>query len=197
MELIPDIEENIPVPLRSVKVLEQSPQDELNSRVNTIKLLSDLQGKPLVANSADQDMAQGLAKQMLTDPQIRPEFAKYRNETMAYLAGMIAQSNVQLVDELSELKMYVVNKLVFEVENAASPKDRISALSKLGEVDGVDAFKKRSEMTVKVKPIEEVEKELLGILDNIEYQVVSSRPKPMVGVDDAEIVDADEDSTGE
>lgn len=189
MELIPDIEENIPVPLRSVKVFEQTPQDELNSRVNTIKLLSDLQGRPLVADSEDQNTAQELAKQMLTDPQIRPEFAKYGNATMAYLAGMIAQSNVQLVDELSELKMYVVNKLVFEVENAASPKDRIAALSKLGEIDGVDAFKKRSEMTVKVKPIEEVEKELLGMLDHIEYQVIGSRPVPEVGVDDVETVD--------
>jgi hypothetical protein len=87
---------------------------------------------------------------------------------MAYLAGMISQSNCMLVDELSDLKMYVVNKLVYEIEHARDSKSRIAALSKLGEVDGVDAFKKRSEVTMKVQSIEEVEKELLITLEALE-----------------------------
>ena len=91
---------------------------------------------------------------------------------MAYLAGMVAQSNCAIVDDLSELKLYVVNKLVYEVEHATTPKERIQALSKLGEVDGVDAFKKRSETTHIIKPIEEVEKELLSVLEGIEYKVI-------------------------
>jgi hypothetical protein len=93
---------------------------------------------------------------------------------MAYLAGMVAQTNCMLVDELSDLKLYVVNKLIYEVEHAKSAKERISALTKLGEIDGVDAFKKRTEMTVKVQSIEEVEKELLTVLDDIEYSVVET-----------------------
>lgn len=48
----------------------------------------------------------------------------------------------------------------------------MGGLSKLGEVDGVDAFKKRSETTHIVKPIEEVEKELLSVLEGIEYKVL-------------------------
>jgi hypothetical protein len=43
----------------------------------------------------------------------------------------------------------------------------------LGEVDGIDAFKKRSEITHIIKPIEEVEKELLSVLEGIEYSVVT------------------------
>jgi hypothetical protein len=39
-------------------------------------------------------------------------------------------------------------------------------------VDGVDAFKKRSEVTHIIKPIEEVEKELLSVLEGIEYTVI-------------------------
>jgi hypothetical protein len=39
-------------------------------------------------------------------------------------------------------------------------------------VDGVDAFKKRSETTHIIKPIEEVEKELLSVLEGIEYKVI-------------------------
>jgi hypothetical protein len=109
---------------------------------------------------------------MMQNPAHRPEFAKYPNEVMAYLAGMVAQSNCMIVEELSDLKLYVVNKLVSEVENAKDAKARIAALSKLGEIDGVDAFKKRSEMTVKIQSIEEVERELIETLNMLEDQVI-------------------------
>jgi hypothetical protein len=51
----------------------------------------------------------------------------------------------------------------------------------LGEVDGVDAFKKRSETTHIIKPIEEVEKELLSVLEGIEYRVVDEGNSREVG----------------
>ena len=170
MDLIPEIESGVPIPLKSSKhVPEMTSSEELHVRVNTIKYLSDLAGTPIIPDEGHQSVAEGLAKQMLTDPQTRPDYAKYPNETMAYLAGMVAQSNCMIVDELSELKLYVVNKLVFEVENAATAKDRIAALKSLGEIDGVDAFKKRTETTITIKPIEEVEKELLTLLEGIDY----------------------------
>ena len=140
-------------------------------RARTIKLLADLSDRPIIPTDENKHVAMELAKRMMQDSAIRPDYAKYPNETMAYLAGMITQHKVQLVDELTELKMYVVNKLIFEVEHAKMAKDRISALTKLGDIDGVDAFKKRSEITVQIKPIEEVEKELITILNGIEYTV--------------------------
>lgn len=141
-------------------------------RARTIKLLSDLNGIPIEPDEHNIKDAQELARKMMQDPQMRPEYARYPNETMAYLAGMVAQSNCQLVEELSDLKLYVVNKLVYEVEHAQTAKDRLTALKALGEIDGVDAFKKRSEMTLKIQTIEEVEKELLATLEDIEYHVV-------------------------
>ena len=72
----------------------------------------------------------------------------------------------------------MVNKLVQEVEHADSSKTRIAALAKLGEVDGVDAFKKRTETTHVIKPIEEVEKELLSVLEGIEYKVLDEVNEP-------------------
>ena len=66
----------------------------------------------------------------------------------------------------------MVNKLVAEVESAKDAKARIAALTKLGEIDGVDAFKKRSEVTMKVQSIEEVEKELLETLTSLEKRVI-------------------------
>ena len=88
--------------------------------------------------------------------------------------------NVSIVEELSDLKMYVVNKLVAEVEAAKDPKVRVAALAKLGEIDGVDAFKKRSEVTHKHMSIEEVEEELLSTLTAIEDKVIDVEAKAVV-----------------
>ena len=174
-QIVPDIESGIPMPARSVRDAPQlAPHQELTVRANTIKLLCDLKGEPIVVDEEAQNTAEDLAKQMITDPQLRPQFDQYPNSTMAFLAGMVAQTNCMIVDDLAELKLYVVNKLIFEVENAGTSKDRIAALRSLGDIDGVDAFKRRTEHTHIVKPLEEVEKELAHILDNIEYNVVDS-----------------------
>lgn len=171
---LPDIEDDVPLPRNATEAMpDLSPSEELEMRVNTMKLLADMTGQPIQPTPEDEAEAKNLARQMMSDPKMRPDYSKYPNEVMAYLAGMVAQSNVQLVDELSDLKLYVVNKLIHEVEHAKSAKDRIAALKNLGEIDGVDAFKKRSEVTVKVQPIEEVEKELLTILDGVEYAEIT------------------------
>lgn len=181
--LIPDIEDNIPLPANATEALpELSPAEEVALRANTIKLLSELTGDLIEPNEDHQEQAVSLAKEMLNNPAMRPEYSKYPNEVMAYLAGLVAQSNCMIVDELSDLKLYVVNKLVYEIENAKDSKSRIAALSKLGEVDGVDAFKKRSETTITIKPIEEVEKELLSVLENIEYTVIGEET-PEIGME--------------
>jgi hypothetical protein len=170
---VPVIDEAVPLPNSAAEALpELSPYEELEMRARTIKLISDLSGQPLIPDTSERNEAESIAKQMMEDPKLRPDFAKYSDPTMAYLAGMIQKSNMQLVDELSELKNYVINKLIMEVENADNSKTRIAALRSLGEVDGVDAFKKRSELTVKHKPIEEVEQELKSILEGIEFKVL-------------------------
>lgn len=180
-QYVPDIEENIPLPKSAAEAFpELSPAEELKMRANAIKLLSDLTGQPLTIDKNDINEAEHLAREMVANPKHRPEFSKYKNETLAFLAGMVAQMNESIVEDLADLKMYVVNKLIAEVENARDPKIRVAALSKLGEVDGVDAFKKRSEMTVKVMPIEEVEKELLKTLESIEHKVIDVEAREIV-----------------
>jgi len=101
----------------------------------------------------------------------------HSDEFTAYLSGLVYRSNGAIVKELSDLKQYVINKLVNEVEHTKDPKLRVQALKTLGEVDGVDAFKRRSEVTHVVKPIEEVERELLSVLEGIEYSVVDESPE--------------------
>ena len=185
-ELVPPIEENIPLPDNAKEAFpDLSPAQELQQRANVIKLMADLTGKTIDPTEENAAQAKELAKQMVSDPKLRPDFAKYPNETLAFLAGMVAQMNVSIVDELSDLKMYVVNKLIEEVENARDAKTRVTALTKLGEIDGVDAFKKRTEVTHKHQTIEEVESELLETLSKLKTRVIDVDAKVVTDVNDA------------
>jgi hypothetical protein len=179
--IIPHIEENIPLPKNAVDAFpELSPAEELTMRANVVKLMSDLTGKPLLPTQENADQAKEIAREMIANPSHRPDYSKYPNETLAMLAGMVAQMNVSIVDELSDFKLYVVNKLVMEIENAKDPKARITAIRNLGEVDGVDAFKKRSEVTHKMLSAEEVEKELLETLQSLEGKVIDVEAREIV-----------------
>jgi len=93
---------------------------------------------------------------------------------------MVAQMNVSIVEDLADFKLYVVNKLVQEVETGRDAKSRLTALRSLGEVDGVDAFKRRSELTIKMQSIEEVEKELLATLESIEIKAIDVEAREFV-----------------
>jgi hypothetical protein len=171
--IVPNIEEDIPLPASALEAMpELTLQEEIEMRARTIKLVADLNNQPIEPTPDHMETAREVAKQMVHNPAHRPEFAKYPNEVMAYLAGMVAQSNCMIVEELSDLKLYVVNKLVAEIENAKDAKARIAAIKSLGEVDGVDAFKKRTEVTHKIQSLEEVEKELLETLNMLEDQVI-------------------------
>lgn len=171
--LIPEIDEGIPLPANAKEAFpDLTPMQELEMRANVIKLMSDMTGQPISPSKENTEEAEELAREMVSNPSYRPAFNQYPNETLAMLAGMVAQMNVAVVEDLTELKMYVVNNLIKEVETAKDPKARISALTKLGEIDGVDAFKKRSEVTMKVQTIEEVEKELFETLNNLEKRII-------------------------
>ena len=178
-EFIPELESDIPIPSSAAEAFPaMTPDEELQLRARTIKFISDLTGDPLIPTLENVEEATELAKEMMSDPTEKPSFAYYPNETIAFLAGMVAQMNVSVVKELSDLKIYIVNKLINEIETTQLAKDRIAALNALGNIDGIDAFKKRTEMTVKVKPIDEVEKELATILEGISYTV--SEPEQAV-----------------
>lgn len=179
--LVPTIEENIPLPKNAAEAFPAlSPSEELQHRVNVIKLMSDLTGKPIEPTEENANQAMTLAKMMMENPEFRPNFAIFPNETQAYLAGVVARTNIALVDDLAEFKMYVVNRLIQEIETSKDPKTRLTALAKLGEVDGVDAFKKRTEVTVKHQTMEEVERELFELINSVENKVIDVEAKEVV-----------------
>jgi hypothetical protein len=178
---VPAIEENIPLPKNAQEAFPNlTPTEELNMRAAVVTLMSELTGQPITPNKENVDEAKAIAKEMITNPQYRPDFSKYPNETLAMLAGMVSQMKVLVVDELAELKTYVVNHLIASVEAAKDVKTKIVALRALGEVDGVDAFKKRTETTIKIQTMEEVENELLSLLDVVEGKYIDVEAKEVV-----------------
>lgn len=176
--LIPEVEEGIPLPKNAAEALPpMSTQDELEAVTETVKEISDLTGQPIVPTQENVHQARDIARKLIKDPKTRPDFRALSMETAAVLRGMITQYDFELVDDLVRLKTFVINRLLEEIKNAPDSKTRLQALTKLGEIDGVDAFKKRTETTHVIKPIEEVEKELLTVLEGIEYRVIEDIPE--------------------
>lgn len=171
---VPDIDSHIPLPKNATEAFpELSAAEEVQMRAATIKLIADLCGDVIEPTKQHRQTAEDLAYEMVSNPKLRPEYAKYPNEVMAYLAGMVQQYNCALVQDLAEYKNYIISKLVHTVEHAADQKTMLTALRNLGEIDGVDAFKRRTETTVLIKPLEEVEKDLHAILESLDHKVLS------------------------
>ena len=127
--MVPLIEEEIPLPKNAREAFpNMTPTEEVEARANTIKLMSDISGEEIEPSFENKKEAEELAKDMVNNPGLKPEFANYPNETMAYLAGMVASSNCMIVKELADLKLYVVNRFVQEAETAKNSKDRLMAL---------------------------------------------------------------------
>jgi hypothetical protein len=183
--LIPTIENDIPIPKNSKEALPQmSVNEELNVRAETIKNLADIKGEDISPTYSDINDAADLAKEMMKNPNLKPDFATYKNETMAYLAGLVGQTQCMLTEQLADYKLYVLNNLVKVVESTENAKEKIAALRSIGEIDGVDAFKKKTEVTHKVESMEEVEKELLSMLSELKQKGLVKEKE----VIDAEVV---------
>ena len=171
--IVPPLEEDIPLPRNAQDAMPQlTLEQELQMRANTIKLLSDLSGNPITPSEEQKTEAIDLARKIMSDPNTKLDLTRYPNETMAFLAGLVAETTHVLVDDLAELKLFVINGLVKEAATGKDAKTRLSALAKLGEVDGVDAFKKRTETVIKHQTLEEVEDELLKVLGSIKGKVI-------------------------
>jgi hypothetical protein len=186
--IIPYIEENVPLPRNSHEALpSMTNETEVMVRATTIKELSDLTGEEIVPDAKHRLDAEEIATDMVTNPKKKQEFAIFANETMAYLGGMVGTYNHMIVEDLADLKLYVVNKLVEIVQDEESNrKEQITALRSIGEVDGVDAFKKKTEVIHKVESIDEVEKELIKLLNEFKSQgLIKADPQTI----DAELVE--------
>jgi hypothetical protein len=171
--IMPPIEERVPLPKNAKEALPNiSPQEELTMRSGTIKLVSDLAGEIIEPTTEDIEHAENLAREMMINPELKPEFGNYPNETIAYLAGLVAQTSHMVTKDLADIKLSVLNGLLQEASLAKTSRERISAWSKVGEIDGVDAFKKKTEITHITKSGDELEKELLETINSLKSKVI-------------------------
>jgi len=190
--MMPNIDENVPLPKNSKDAMpEMGMEKELQVRVETIKTIADLKGEPIPdANPKEQQKAVDFVKRVMTDPNFKPEYGNYPDPTMAFCAGMVAQTQVLLAKELADYKLYVVNNLIKVIESTKNPKEKTTALRALGEVDGVDAFKKKTEVTHRMESMEEVEKELLTMLNDFKQKGLMKKPAQTI---DAEVIEDKKD----
>ena len=192
--LMPHIEENVPIPNNSHQALPSlTPEEELNIRATTIKEISDIMGEPIDPSPENKKQAEDLARDMIENPGKKQEYGIYPNETISYLAGMVGSMNHMIVKDLADLKLYVVNNLVRIVETTDNPKEKTTALRAIGEVDGVDAFKKKTEVTHKIESMEEVEKELLSMLAELKQKGLIKPPAQTIDVEYVEKIKNDND----
>ena len=194
--IVPFIEENIPIPKNARDALpSMTSEDEVMIRAKTIKEVSDIMGEEIAPNAENVKEAEDLARKMVENPGMKQEYGLYANETVAYLGGLVGSYNHMIVKDLADLKLYVVNKLVEIVHHEDSNlKEQITALRSIGEVDGVDAFKKKTEVVHKMETMEEVETELLSMLKELKAKALL---KPKSETIDAEIVEDDRDDETE
>ena len=171
--VMPHIEDNIPLPKNAREALpEMSPDEELTMRAHTIKVISDIQDEAIEPSDDEMETAETIAKEMMKNPELKPEFGNYPNETIAYLAGLVNQTSHMVAKDLAEIKLSVLNGLLQEAAMAKSPRERISAWKAVGEIDGVDAFKKKTEITHINKSGEELERELRETIEQLKGKVI-------------------------
>jgi len=186
--IIPHIEDNIELPKNAREALpDMSPEQELSMRSNTVKLISDLAGETIEPSQDNMEEAEEVAKQMMVNPELKPDFGTYPNETIAYLAGMVAQTSHMVAKDLADIKLTVLNGLLQEATLAKSSRERIAAFKAVGEIDGVDAFKRKTEVTHITKSGDELEKELLATINELKGKVIHT--KEVVEVQDIEVDD--------
>ena len=186
--IVPHIDDDIALPKNAREALpDMSPEEELSMRSNTVKLISDLAGENIEPSQDNMKEAEEVAKEMMVNPELKPDFDTYPNETIAYLAGMVAQTSHMVAKDLADIKLTVLNGLLQEATLAKSSRERIAAFKAVGEIDGVDAFKRKTEVTHITKSGDELEKELLATINELKGKVIHTRE--VVEVEDVEVDD--------
>jgi hypothetical protein len=171
--MYPNIDENVPIPKSAREALpELSNEEEVEMLANTIKLISDLTGQPIQATQDDVMEAKTIAETIIKNPDNKIQLKKYKSPVLASLAGMVAELNSdKIVEDLKELKTFVVNGLIREATTADKPKERITALRAIGEVDGVDAFKKHTEVVHKNMSMDDIESRLQTLVGKLQKRL--------------------------
>lgn len=119
----------------------------------------------LIQNGAEvkvEDVDSTRAHQIATTEKFTP--AETPPGTILKLEALLDHYDHEFLEANRRIQNLVTNKLLEETENE-DPKIRMRALELLGKRKGVQLFTDQVEVTIKQKPVEEIEKELGSLLE--------------------------------
>lgn len=122
--------------------------------------IQELIGQGAEVEISDEDSTQ--AHQIIATEKLN--VAKATPGAMLKLEALLSHYDHEFLEANRRIQNLVTNKLLEETENE-DPKVRLKALELLGKRKGVNLFSDQVEVTVKQKPLEEIEKELGKLLE--------------------------------
>lgn len=159
----------------------------LEAAANTARLLQSA-GLDIELGDEDLDSAAEIARQAARMPSALQTRAAVRGLTKKTPAALLLTEKIlndyghKIVEEASQVRNMVVNKLIQETENPDA-RIRVKALELLGKVSDVGLFTEKQEITVTHQTSEDLRQRLRKKLEHL----IDVTP-----VEDAEIVEKDE-----
>jgi hypothetical protein len=150
-------EVGIPLPFDVTPEEVEGFRERAKAACETIKELIEAGAE---VDADDEDSTK--AHQIVTTEKFVP--AKTPPGTILKLEALLTHYDHEFLEANRRISNLVTNKLLEETENE-DPKIRIKALELLGKRKGVNLFSDQLEITVKQKPLDEIENELGRLLE--------------------------------
>jgi hypothetical protein len=143
----------------------------------------------LINSGADVEVSEEdsiVAHQIIASEKFVP--AKIAPGAILKLEALLDHYDHEFLEANRKIQNLVTNKLLEETENE-DPKVRLKALELLGKRKGVQLFTDQLEVTVKQKPMEEIEKELGSLLERYMGPVEQAVKNDIQDVEVSEVID--------
>ena len=143
----------------------------------------------LINSGADVEVSEEdsiAAHQIIASEKFVP--AKTAPGAILKLEALLDHYDHEFLEANRKIQNLVTNKLLEETENE-DPKVRLKALELLGKRKGVQLFTDQLEVTVKQKPVEEIEKELGSLLERYMGPVEQAVKNDIQDVEVSEVID--------
>lgn len=182
MPIVVTPEVGIPLPFDVTPEEAESFRERAKAACETIQELMGLGAKVEVDDEDSATAHQIIATEKFT-PSTTPPGAILK------LEALLTHYDHEFLEANRRIQNLVTNKLLEETENE-DPKIRLKALELLGKRKGVQLFTDQVEVTIKQKPIEEIEKELGSLLERYMGPIEHSVKDNVEDVKESDDVDA-------
>lgn len=179
MPIVVTPEVGIPLPFDVTPEEVEGFRERAKAACETIKELLDAGAEVEIKEEDSTEAHQIVASERFV-PAVTPPGAILK------LEALLTHYDHEFLEANRRIQNLVTNKLLEETENEDA-KIRLKALELLGKRKGVNLFSDQVEITVKQKPVEEIEKELERLLGKYMGPVVEAEPEkpkdPLLDID--------------